>query len=302
MDLMEKSNLNKYEKKFVAGRVSVVTPVYNGEKHLPNLLDSILAQSYPQIEMILVDDGSTDGTVCVAEGYRERFKERGYEYIIVYAEHKNASSAINHGLPYVTGEYLIWPDSDDRLELKSIETRVRYLEKHPQYQCVRTLSYYFEPETEILQKADEKTGDLSKEDLFWDILEFKTYVCCGCYMLKSKQFFDIYPDRQIPEYNVGQNFQMLLPYMFHYKCPTIQEKLYGVCVRRDSHSRTELTQAEEEQKYRDYEKLVDEIAEICQIHDEESRKRILSWKIRRRCSIAIKYRINGKEGLRAWAQ
>ena len=48
------------------GLVSVVTPVYNGEAHLHTLLDSLLAQTYPQMEIILVDDGSTDGTVQTA--------------------------------------------------------------------------------------------------------------------------------------------------------------------------------------------------------------------------------------------
>lgn len=52
---------------FCEGLVSIVTPVYNGEGHLPGMLDSVLAQSWPQIEMILVDDGSTDGTLEVAD-------------------------------------------------------------------------------------------------------------------------------------------------------------------------------------------------------------------------------------------
>lgn len=77
---------------------------------------------------------------------------------------------------------------------------------------------------------------------------------------------------------MGQNFQMLLPYMYHHKCPTIPEPLYGVCVREGSHSRMRLMQEEEEKKYRDYERLVDEIAEICGIHDKESRRRIACWK------------------------
>ena len=163
------------------GRVSIVTPVYNGETHLAKMLDSVLAQDYPQIEMILVDDGSEDRTIQIARDYREKFAGRGYEYRIVQAEHKNASAAINQGLPYVTGEYLIWPDSDDRLERESVAKRVKFLQDHPQYQCVRSLAYYYEQETGEQISADEKTGDLSKEDLFWDILYSRTYVCCGCY-------------------------------------------------------------------------------------------------------------------------
>lgn len=275
--------------KFTNALVSIVTPVFNGESHLSWMLDSILNQTYPQIEMILVDDGSTDHTIQTAERYRQRFAERGFGFRIIQAAHKNASAAINQGLPFVEGEYLIWPDSDDILEPESVAKRVDFLKKNPQYQCVRSLSYYFEPNTGELLKADEQIGDLTKESLFWDILEAKTFVCCGCYMLKSEHFFRIYPDHHIPEYPVGQNFQMLLPYMYQYKCPTLREVLYGVCVREGSHSRRILTQAEEEQKYLDFESLVNEIAGICGIHDKKSLRRIECWKAKRRYSISVKY-------------
>lgn len=282
-------NAEREKMEFIKDRVSVVTPVYNGETHLASMLDSVLKQTYPYIEMILVDDGSTDKTVEIAESYRQKFIKRGYGYRIIRTFHKNASGAINQGLPFVNGEYLIWPDSDDRLEPESVEKRVNFLKKNTRYQCVRTLAYYYDEEKGILDRADEKTGDLSKKNLFWDILESKTYVCCGCYMLKSKYFFEIYSSRQIPEYPVGQNFQMLLPFMYHHKCPTIQERLYGVCVREGSHSRTVLTQEEEEQKYLDYENLVDDIVNICKIDDKISRRRIWLWKLKRRYYIARKY-------------
>lgn len=272
------------------GKVSIVTPVYNGEFHLQSMLDSVLKQTYPEIEMILSDDGSEDKTLQIAESYRNKFSDRGYQYIIVQGEHRNASAAINRGLAFVTGEYLIWPDSDDILLPESIEKRVEFLNKYPQYHCVRTLPYYYDEVSGETLKPGERTGDLSRENLFWDILEFKTFVCCGCYMLKSECFFKIYSKRRIPEYNVGQNFQMLLPFMYLYKCPTIPEKLYGVCVRAGSHSRLVLTQEAEEQKYLDYENLVDEIADICHIRDKASRKRILCWKLRRRYMISLKYK------------
>lgn len=277
------------ERDFIKGKVSIVTPIYNGEAHLPRMLDSVLCQTYPHIEIILSDDGSTDQTIRAAESYREKFAARGYGYRIVKSSHKNASAAINQALPYVTGEYLIWPDSDDVLDAESVEKRVEFLKQHPRYQCVRNLSYYFDDKTGERRKVEEQIGDLSKEELFWDILEGKTFVCCGCYMLRSERFFAIYPKRHIPEYPVGQNFQMLLPYMFRYKCPTIRESLYGVCVREGSHSRMKLTREQEEQKYRNYENLVDELAEICGIHDQKSKRRIARWKAKRRYIISVKY-------------
>lgn len=146
----------------IAGLVSVITPVYNGEAHLPKMLDSILSQTYPKMEMILVDDGSTDQTVQTAEQYREKFAAKGYGYRIIQAVHKNASAAINQGLPYVAGEYLIWPDSDDVLEPESVGKRVEFLKQYPQYQCVRSLSYYFDSETRKPREAEEQRGESVK--------------------------------------------------------------------------------------------------------------------------------------------
>ena len=274
----------------VKGRVSIVTPVYNGESYLSPMLDSVLGQTYSEIEMILVDDGSTDQTVQVAESYRPLFADRGYGYRIVRAEHKCAAAAINQGMPFVTGEYLIWPDGDDRLEQDSVEKRVRFLQQNPPYQCVRTLPYYFKQETGDEVRADETIGDFDKEELFWDLLEYRTYVCCGCYMLRTESFFKIYPERRIPEYHVGQNFQMLLPFMYFHRCPTIPEKLYGVCVREGSHSRRELSPEEEKKRDQAYEEMIDEIADLCHMDDESSRKRLAYWKIRRRYAFAVKYR------------
>ena len=100
---------------------SVVIPVYEAETCVGRCVESWLAQTEKDLELILVDDGSSDRTLQIAEAYREAFAVRGYEYHIVRAGHRNASAAINHGLPYVTGEFLIWPDSDDRLEKDSVE-------------------------------------------------------------------------------------------------------------------------------------------------------------------------------------
>lgn len=271
---------------FEKGLVSVVTPVFNGEKYVSRLLQSVLDQTYPQVEMILVDDGSEDGTVSVAEGYRERFARKGFRYEIVRAPHKNASAALNRGLLLVRGEYLIWPDGDDRLAPESIEARVGFLLEHPAYHCVRSLSSYFDDKTGLPVKAQEQRGDLDNEDLFWDVLEGKTFVCCGCYMLRSRHFFEIYPERKIPEYDVGQNFQMLLPFLYRHKCPTLRRELYEVAVREGSHSRRALTVEEKVRQYRGFERLLDDIAAICGIRDRASKRRLLRWKLRRRLYLA----------------
>lgn len=273
------------------GLVSVVTPVYNGEAYVSRLLDSVLGQTYPEIEMILVDDGSTDGTAAAAEAYQPKFTAKGYSLRVVRAPHRNASGAINGGLCYVGGEYLVWPDADDELHPESIEKRVRFLEGHPEYCCVRSVMEYVSAETGETLPSWEKLGDLAKEDLFWDVLEGQTFVCCGCYMLKTEEFFQIYPARKIPEYEVGQNFQMLLPFLFRHRCPTMQEKLYRVWVRTDSHSRQKRSEAEEECRLRRFEELAGEILRICGLDkDRAAVDRVKLWTTRRRSWHAYRYR------------
>ena len=273
----------------VKDRVSVVTPVYNGERHLHRLLRSILSQTWDHIEMILVDDGSQDKTVEAATAFQEQFRARGIPFQIVRAEHRNASAAINRGLPLVTGEFLIWPDSDDALEPDSIRKRVAFLRKNPQYQCVRSMSrYLYEDGTPAPRQ--EVLGCPEDGKLFFPILMNQSFVCCGCYMLRCEPFFSIYPQRRIPEYDVGQNYQMLLPFMYRYPCPTIREELYTVFVRADSHSHRALTRQEDEKKYADYESLVGELVSICGMRDPQELLGVERWKWKRRRLLYLRYR------------
>lgn len=101
--------MNDYTK----GLVSIITPCYNGAHLIPRLLDSVLAQDYPTVEMFVVDDGSTDTTIEVVDGYAPRFEAHGYTLRCLHREHQGQSAALSLGLKEVKGEYLLWPDSDD---------------------------------------------------------------------------------------------------------------------------------------------------------------------------------------------
>lgn len=267
---------------FTTGLVSIVTPTYNNEAFLGEMLDSVLNQSYDHIQMILVDDGSTDGTAEIAKQYENKFRKRGFEYIFVQAPHNSASAAINRGLEYVQGEFIIWPDSDDLLDEASVEIRVDFLNSHSDYNAVRSMPEYFDAATGKEAKPRENIDDGKNENLFWEILENRSYVSCGCYMFKSALLFDIYPDRKIPEYPVGQNFQMLLPYLYRYPCATVPKKLYRVRVHDNSHSVRQLNLLQTLRKLVYFEKLIDEVAGICGIHNEIELRRINKWKMNRR--------------------
>lgn len=107
----------------VPGTVSVVVPIYNVEAFLRDCLDSIRAQTYRNLQAILVDDGSTDGSVAIAEEFvaaDERFR-------LVRQANAGLSAARNTGVPYATGEYLAFVDSDDVLAAHAYETLMQAL-------------------------------------------------------------------------------------------------------------------------------------------------------------------------------
>lgn len=89
--------------------VSVIIPVYNVEKYLPQCIESVLSQSLNDMEIILVDDGSPDRCPQICDHYAEK-----YEYIqVIHKENGGLSSARNTGIMVARGEYLIFMDSDD---------------------------------------------------------------------------------------------------------------------------------------------------------------------------------------------
>jgi len=90
-------------------KVSVIVPVYNVEKHLGKCLDSLLAQTLEEIEIIAVDDGSTDSSADILKEYQEK----SAKLIRVEKENGGVSDARNCGLSYATGEYVGFVDSDD---------------------------------------------------------------------------------------------------------------------------------------------------------------------------------------------
>ena len=81
--------------------VSILTPCYNTGKYIHRLLDSVLSQTYSAIEMIVVDDGSTDNSKDIIKSYIPKFEARGYELKYLYQENSGQSVAIQKGLHLV---------------------------------------------------------------------------------------------------------------------------------------------------------------------------------------------------------
>lgn len=100
--------------------VSVIIPVYNVERFLPQCLDSVVHQTYKNIEIILINDGSPDGSDAICKEYK-----LNYSHIQYYIRKNSGLSATrNYGLKYAKGDYVFFLDSDDYLELDCIADMV----------------------------------------------------------------------------------------------------------------------------------------------------------------------------------
>lgn len=126
-----------------ASKVSVIIPVYNTEKYLSFCLNSCLQQTLFDIEIICVNDGSTDNSLALLEEYAKR----DYRVIIVNKENGGLSSARNAGLEVATGEIIMFLDSDDSIAENACE-RVWVEAKEGQYDILAFSSSYFPTQPE----------------------------------------------------------------------------------------------------------------------------------------------------------
>ncbi|HFR3426712.1 TPA: glycosyltransferase, partial [Streptococcus suis] len=116
-----KENLYVY-KKIKEELVSVIVPVYNVENYLSQCLDSIIHQTYKNLEIILVNDGSTDGSGKICDDYAAK----DGRIKVIHQENGGLSDARNKGLDLMTGQFVTFVDSDDYLENNCIHTLYTY--------------------------------------------------------------------------------------------------------------------------------------------------------------------------------
>lgn len=111
--------------------VSVVIPVYNGEKYLCEAIESVLAQTYPQIEIIVVDDGSTDSTVDLLSKYKDKI-------YLFQKKNGGVASALNLGIKLAHGEFIAWLSHDDVFLPEKIQKQVDFFVNNKVYCACHT--------------------------------------------------------------------------------------------------------------------------------------------------------------------
>ncbi len=215
--------------------VSVIIPCYNGENVIDNSIRSVYEQDYPNIELIVVDDGSTDHSAERIQSWAQRFEQKSYVLKYVWQKNRGLGGAIDTGLKYVTGEYLTLLDADDRFLPGSIAVRARFLDEHPDYVGVRTNGWRVNGEQRSLFVKTEEEKRI--EDLFTALSTGKTNNWAGTYMIRTEVLFNFYSDRNILPSRLGQNFQLLLPVSYKQKFGYIDVPMMEYIVYDNSLSR-----------------------------------------------------------------
>src|SRR2546427_3598573 len=125
-------------------KVSITIPSYNHARFLPAAIESALAQTYQHLEIIIVDDGSTDGSLQIAEEYGRRHAD--VIKVITHAGLRNRgiSETVNLGFESATGSYWCGLPSDDLFHPRKIAEQVAFLERHPEIGWVYGYAQYID--------------------------------------------------------------------------------------------------------------------------------------------------------------
>ncbi|OXS55879.1 hypothetical protein B1A99_21885 [Cohnella sp. CIP 111063] len=115
-------------------KVSMVVPCYNKVKEIGAMLESVIAQVWNNLELILVNDGSNDGTREVISEYEPKLRARGYEVVIVDQINSGCCAAVYAGLIRMTGQYFCLVDCDDNIEPEYVSTMAGWLDEHEEYE------------------------------------------------------------------------------------------------------------------------------------------------------------------------
>ena len=123
------------------GLVSVIVPVYNGERYLRESLDSILVQTYPNIEILVMDDASTDGTAPILETYESRVR------IFRQPSNRGIYGNANDGIALARGEFICVYHADDIYAPTMVEREVEFLNRYPETGAVFTNMIFIGPDS-----------------------------------------------------------------------------------------------------------------------------------------------------------
>ena len=223
--------------------ISVILPVYNGEKYLREAVDSILNQTYRNIECIVVNDGSTDATLDILLDYHKRDNR----VVIISRENRGLVTSLNEAIQISHGEYIARMDADDIAHLDRLEKQVCYMEQNPDVYLLGTnysLMYEDGADEDVIKAAQgthrRSQAPIDKEDWFLSTNETMKFIH-PTIMVRKELFDKIGLYRQYKLEDLELYFRTGIHGL---RIDKLEEILLDYRVRATSKSRTE-TRAEQ---------------------------------------------------------
>lgn len=165
-------------------KISVIIPTYNRSNTIERAIRSVLEQTYSNLEVIVVDDGSTDNTEEVVKAIHDD-RIRYYK-----KENDGAGAARNEGVKYATAEVIAFHDSDDSWRENKLEKQMRYWEEHPEFSMVYCgYELHREDEDSIKVPYDTVHGKLEGE-IFFDLL-IRNYIGAPTMLMRKSHFISV---------------------------------------------------------------------------------------------------------------
>ena len=163
--------------------VSIIMPIYNGQKTMVKAIDSVLNQSYQNIQVILIDDGSTDQSLQVIEKYAQ--SDSRIEYVA--QSNKGQAAARNIGLKYAKGEFILFVDCDDFLEITAVQELVSYIEITPKASFVLFGFNIYLGES-LIRTPNPGNGYYTLGDGYLKFLPIKKLMASPCNKLYRREY------------------------------------------------------------------------------------------------------------------
>ncbi len=238
-EIPEYVHMNRqYTQSEIAPRISVIIPVYNVEQYLRECLDSIIHQTFKDIEIICVNDGSTDESLQILEEYRAKDPR----ITVISQTNRGLSGARNKGMQYAQGDYLYFIDSDDILDTNALDVLIQLATNldldgvafgiEPFYETEKL--FQSNPHFVYYDNAIQATGVLSGLDFMKEMKDqdaFIPHACRAIWRRATLQDNDIFfPEGIIHE----DNLFSFLAYMSADRVVQIPDKFYKRRVRPNS--------------------------------------------------------------------
>lgn len=181
-------------------------PVYNAQRFLAQAIESILAQTYQDFELIIVDDASTDGSPQIIEEYEARYPEKVQVVRLSTTRNGSGDPATNIGIRHAKGRYIAKMDADDVSHPHRLEKQVVFLETHRDIFLVGTQAVVINESAEVL---GQKNNPLRHEDIYRNFFLFN-YINHSSIMFRNEQNREDFYKLAFPYFNEYWTFFLLM--------------------------------------------------------------------------------------------